>query len=140
MSKIHVIARAAVIDKGYILLTKCRDFFFLPGGHVKHAESIPQAAVRELSEEAALDSTLDCFIGAIECVWDDKGSPFHEINFVFKLKIDDLVAGQEVLSKEPHISFHWVSIKDIEKIKFLPKGMKNLIVSYADEGKKDFVR
>jgi ADP-ribose pyrophosphatase YjhB (NUDIX family) len=51
-NNIHVLSRAVIIDQGHILLCKTLDlpvsFYFLPGGHVKHGESVESAVLRSL--------------------------------------------------------------------------------------------
>jgi len=133
MNKIHIISRAVIRKEDAILLTHHKDFFFLPGGHVKHCESTREALKRELKEEIGIDSKVNCFMGALECVWDNEGVPFHEINFVFDVIVEDLSKNKNLLSRESHINFEWFNLKDLEKINFLPNGMIKFIKSWKIE-------
>ncbi len=51
-NNIHVLSRAVIIDRGSILLCKTLNlpvsFYFLPGGHVEHGESVETSLLREL--------------------------------------------------------------------------------------------
>jgi ADP-ribose pyrophosphatase YjhB (NUDIX family) len=55
----------ALIQNKQILLTKRRDFavWCLPGGHVDFAESVAQAAIREMAEETGLEVRLNRLVG-----------------------------------------------------------------------------
>ncbi|MDP1975362.1 MAG: NUDIX domain-containing protein, partial [Alphaproteobacteria bacterium] len=58
-NNIHVLSRAVIIDQDHILLCKTLDlqinFYFLPGGHVEHGESVCEAVLRELKEESGAE-------------------------------------------------------------------------------------
>lgn len=39
MEKIHIVARALIKSENALLMAHHKDFFFLPGGHVKYCVS-----------------------------------------------------------------------------------------------------
>ena len=91
--RINPIARIVIIKNGYILLTSATEendrfsgeLLFLPGGHVEHLESSRDTIIREMKEEFEGSSKVKVtgFLGALECVWDNNGKPYHEIDLVF---------------------------------------------------------
>ncbi len=93
----RVHASVAVMHEGRVLLVqeaKPSNYgrWNLPGGHVDHGETIPQAAARELREESGLDLPLAGLIGAY--------SGPTSVRFVFRtdLKEKAPIAGHEILA------------------------------------------
>jgi ADP-ribose pyrophosphatase YjhB (NUDIX family) len=138
----HLLSRLVILVDGYLLLTKTykKDgsiFYFLPGGHLEHNEPIQYAAKRELKEECGLDpSQIEniSLVGVYEHSWDNKGEPYHEINFIQTCKVNGLNPAIPVQSLESHINFEWVPLGKITEInllphdfiKYLPQWMKNV--------------
>lgn len=69
-NNIHVLSRAMIIDQRHILLCKTLDlpviFYFLPGGHVEHGESVETSLLRELMEETGAQYKIKRFLGCLE--------------------------------------------------------------------------
>ena len=69
-NNIHVLSRAVIIDQQSILLCKTLDlqanFYFLPGGHVEHGESVRESILRELMEETGSSGKIKRFLGCLE--------------------------------------------------------------------------
>lgn len=134
--RINPIARVVIVKDNHILLTsatKENDRFdsnlhFLPGGHVEHTESAQSAIVREMSEELYnVNLEVTNFLGVLECVWDNKGQPYHELNIVFKGEFDGENIDTPPISKEPHIKYEWFGLDELKKVNLLPKSFENLI-------------
>mgnify|MGYP001040039074 CR=1 FL=1 len=128
--RINPIARIVIIKDGYILLSSATnsnkrfssELHFLPGGHVEHTESARDTIIREMQEEfeEAEKVAVTDFLGILECVWDNKGEPYHEINIVFKGEIDDFDLNAPPKAKETHIVFNWYKLEELEKLNLLP--------------------
>tara|TARA_A100000171_G_C2119482_1_gene139896 strand:+ start:244 stop:675 length:432 start_codon:yes stop_codon:yes gene_type:complete len=132
MDKIHTIARAYIRDKDSLLLAHNGNNFFLPGGHVKYNEPLLTALKREIKEELDLeDVKIGGFFGVVENVWDNKGSPFHEQCFIFEIFSSLLSSDIPVISKEPHITFHWGLITHLQNDNFLPRGINDFLENYS---------
>jgi 8-oxo-dGTP diphosphatase len=69
-NNIHVLSRAVIIDQHHLLLCKTLDlknnFYFLPGGHVEHGESVETSLLRELIEETGSEAKIKRFLGCLE--------------------------------------------------------------------------
>lgn len=56
--RVGVTARALVIHDGHVLFFRVREpgrlWYFLPGGHVEHGESLAECCLREVEEETGL--------------------------------------------------------------------------------------
>lgn len=142
--RINPIARAVIIKDGYILLSSATksnerfagDLHFLPGGHVEHGESARNAIIREMDEEIENGvMTITNFLGLLECVWDNKGKLYHEVNFVFEGNLLNSSIDNPPVAKEPHIQFDWYKLEDLEKLNLLPKSFVKLIPNWLRENR-----
>ena len=136
MSKnnIHVLSRAAIIDEDHILLCKTLDlpisFYFLPGGHVEHGESVIGALLRELIEETGAHCKINRFLGCLEYSFEPGYSSIchnHEYNFIFEAESESLKMGKQIPSLEDHIELNWISLHQLSEIDFRAAPLKTLI-------------
>lgn len=135
--RINPIARIVIIKDGYILLSSATNsnarfsskFHFLPGGHVEHTESAKATIIREMAEEFEDSDKVNVtdFLGVLECVWDNKGKPYHEINLVFKGEIDEIDINNPPKSKESHITFAWYKLDCLDDLNILPRTFSKII-------------
>lgn len=131
MKNIHSITRAYIRDAEYVLLAFTGDYFFLPGGHIEYMESSQDALKRELKEEIGiLDVAITHFIGLVENVWENRGTLIQEQLIVFEIRSKELSKGEKVISKEKHLSFHWVAFEQLDHIHLLPIGMATFLKQY----------
>lgn len=124
---IEFIARGIVMQDGKVLLCKNKklDHYFFPGGHVEFNEFAEEALKREIKEETGAE-IKDCkLVGILENVFKDKKDMIHEINFIFKTKIDK----QDVHSLENHLDFCWVYPKDLANERVLPVLLKKELLN-----------
>ena len=133
----ELIVRALVIRNRKILLcqTNGKDYFFLPGGHVEFGESMYVALRRELMEEMEARITASQFIGGIENIFEQDGVKRHEVSFVFHVDIDLA----QIISKETHISFYWLSFEEFINNNIVPPAMKDAIIEWTAEKETFFI-
>lgn len=131
---IHVLSRAVVIDQGHILLCKTLDlpvpFYFLPGGHVEHGESVEATVLRELEEEAGVKGTVKRLLGCLEHHFEPGHNSIchnHEYNFIFEVTSPFLCSQVKVPQRETHIELQWIEMKTLSHIDFRPDLLKILL-------------
>jgi 8-oxo-dGTP diphosphatase len=133
----HVLARAVILVKGHLLVAKAKNMgnTFLPGGHVELGESMPKTLERELNEELGLKVSVERYLGAVEHSY---GSPKeYEINHVFSASCD----GRGLVpleSREDHLEFLWLALKDLEAHNLMPPPMIKLIRGFAKGNTENF--
>ena len=136
---IHVLSRAVIIDDGHILLCKTLDlqsnFYFLPGGHVEHGESVEKALLRELLEESGAVCTIKRLLGCLEHSFEPgrlSTCHNHEYNFIFEVTSDSLKKNNQIPQLEEHIQLMWIPLYQIAEIAFFPELLKTLIPNWLN--------
>ena len=140
-TNIHVISRGVVIDQNHILLCKTLDlennFYFLPGGHVEHGESIQKAVLREFLEETGAKSVVKRFLGCLEYSFEEGHSSIchnHEYNFIFEMESQDLNFPNKIPQLEDHIELLWIPLDELSMIDFRAEPLKKLIPKWLKLG------
>lgn len=125
--KLHLLARAVIQDGGHVLLAQARGYAhtFLPGGHVEPGEGLRSCLARELAEETDLQFEVGAFLGVVEYEWRD-GSEHrhHELNHLFAAASPGLTRLQAVASREPHLTFAWVSMDELDNRALMPPPLR----------------
>ncbi len=133
----EILVRALIIRDRKILVcqTVGKDYFFLPGGHVEFGESMQVALRRELVEELDARVIASSYIGSVENIFVQNDIKKHELSFVFHVDIDL----REVVSKEDHISFYWLTFEEFIEANVVPPAMKDAIVEWTAEKETFFI-
>lgn len=148
MKQIHVLSRAVIVVEDHILLAfdprptpnhyyeLNKSFYYLPGGHIEHQESAPQALVREIKEETSFNATVKCFLGVIEHAWHFPGDAVcchtHEINLIFEAYGDGMSLDHPIPCQEEHVAFKWVRLEDVPEIDLRPEPLKNHLIKWLN--------
>jgi ADP-ribose pyrophosphatase YjhB (NUDIX family) len=125
--KLHILARGIIKDGSKLLVCKNNTNTFLPGGHLEFGENLTKTLEREINEELGLECIVEKYIGCMESIWEEENIYNQEINHIFLVK--GITQKNEMKSKEKHIKFFWIEVKDMEKENFLPKLMRDVIIN-----------
>lgn len=146
-NNIHVLSRAVIIDQNHILLCKTLDlpvsFYFLPGGHVEHGESVATSLLRELMEETGVVCQIKRFLGCLEYSFEPGYSSIchnHEYNFIFEVESDALKINDKILQCETHIELLWMPLTKLSEIDFRAEPLRALIVQWLKLDNDDSFR
>jgi len=133
----EILVRALIIRDRRILVCQTigKDHFFLPGGHVEFGESMQDGLRRELVEELDARVIASAYIGCVENIFEQNDIIKHEISFVFHVDIDL----SDVVSKEEHISFYWLTFEEFIDANVMPPAMKDAIVEWTAEKEPFFI-
>lgn len=72
------------------------------------------------------------FIGAVENIYSHDKEKHHEINLVFNAKIGRIKTD----SKEKHIDFSLVNIKELSQVEILPITLKKAVLKWLKDKKR----
>lgn len=144
---IHVLTRAVIIDQDHILVCKTLDlpisFYFLPGGHVEHGESVETSLLRELLEETGAECKIKRFLGCLEYSFEPGHSSIchnHEYNFIFEVESDTLKKAHQIQQLEAHIALLWMPLAKLSEIDFRAEPLRELISLWLKSDNNDFFR
>jgi 8-oxo-dGTP diphosphatase len=133
-NNIHVLSRGVTIDQEHILLCKTLDlpisFYFLPGGHVEHGESVERSLLRELMEETGAHCKIKRFLGCLEYSFEPGHSSIchnHEYNFIFEAESESLKIEKQIPQLEAHIELIWVPLHQLSEIDFRAEPLRDLV-------------
>ncbi len=133
-NNIHVLSRGVIIDQDNILLCKTLDlpisFYFLPGGHVEHGESVETSLLRELMEETGAIVQIKRFLGCLEYSFEPGHSSIchnHEYNFIFEAESESLKSNHKIPQLENHIELIWVPLHQLSEIDFRAEPLRELV-------------
>lgn len=132
--KTELIARGLWVHSGRVLLCVNRKsgYCYLPGGHVEPGETITEALIREMDEEAGIRIEPGPAILIVEASFVQKGKPRHEINFVLHVQQTGADAGgagiPTVVSREKDIDFRWASRAEMIGLDLRPACMKEWLL------------
>lgn len=133
-NNIHVLSRGVIIDQYNILLCRTLDlpisFYFLPGGHVKHGESVETSLLRELMEETGAHCKIKRFLGCLEYSFEPGHSSIchnHEYNFIFEAESESLKSNYKIPQLEKHIELIWVPLHQLSEIDFRAEPLRELV-------------
>lgn len=127
----HILARGVIMNgAGEVLLAQARGYTntFLPGGHLDPGESLAETLVRELAEELGVTAQVHGYLGAVEYQWPEETPTHYEINHVFLASVAE---PGELVSREPHLSFRWCPVDQLDVAELEPRPLRALIRQYA---------
>lgn len=131
---IHILARALIVDRGYVLLCQTdhlpNNFYFLPGGHIKPKESAIQTVHREVLEEIGIKCNVQNFLGCVEYRFEPTHTTIchhHEYNLVFLVDPIELNAPNPIESPETQTHLVWIKIEDLASLNVKPEGLASAI-------------
>jgi 8-oxo-dGTP diphosphatase len=146
-NNIHVLSRGVIIDQDHILLCKTLDlpisFYFLPGGHVEHGESVETSLLRELMEETGAGCKIKRFLGCLEYSFEPGHSSIchnHEYNFIFEAESESLKIEKQTPQLEAHIELIWVPLHQLSEIDFRAEPLRELVPEWLKTPASDVFR
>lgn len=120
MGKPLSVAIGAVVRDGEILMIRresgdYQGYWALPGGKIEQGEHVSDAAVRELEEEAGIETVFHEYLGLVSEVFDEKQFMLH----IVVLETED-----ETVSGGCEGDVDWLDLDSIEGFDVVPSDLK----------------
>lgn len=130
---IEFIARGILFKENKILVCKSKSggHYFLPGGHIEFGERADVALSREFEEETGENIIVEKFVGAFENMFTEEYI-HHEVSLIFLIKC----SSDDIVCKEDHIEYAYVTKEDFSRSKFLPEIFKGAILKFWEDGQE----
>lgn len=124
---------ALIVRDNKVLVQKEKDSddYALPGGHVKVGETLTDALIREISEEADLSIECRRLLWSEECFWNWNGKKAHHIVFYYLSELCDNfnIPQDEFIPQRDNsnVLIGWMPIYRLQSITIYPEFLKNQI-------------
>ncbi len=122
--KTELIVRAIIIEQEKLLVNTWNDgYSFLPGGKVKHGESLLNALDREIKEELHVSIHSARLIYLIENFFEQNNKSIHELGFYYLVHCDDLFPDQianQVNPDDDELIFEFVTLNRLSSFDLRP--------------------
>lgn len=126
-----------LIERGSKVLVECNpdlDFVTLPGGKVQTLESSREALKRELKEEMNINLDIKKLKmrALIENFFEMDGKKYHELYFLYKLKVTTKDSAFNKVSKnmDSKASYYkWVKKDELAKVNLLPVVLRKVALT-----------
>ena len=118
-------------------------FYFLPGGHVEHGESVETSLLRELMEETGAECKIKRFLGCLEYSFEPGHSSIchnHEYNFIFEAESESLKSNHKIPQLEAHIETLWMPLNKLTAIDFRAEPLRELVPHWLKSSTSDVFR
>lgn len=127
-SKIRVSVRAVCIaDEKMLFQTDLKDsipVYTTLGGELEPGEKMEERLKIEFMEEAGTEIVIIKYLFVIENFLMYYDKPVHSLEHYFLIKIPSV----QLTSRESHLSFHWLPLKEIESLNIKPQILKDIIL------------
>jgi len=137
--EINVRVRLIIIKKDKILLSYVRDenFYFYIGGKMEYGETVEQACKREIQEECKANFTLKKILYIRDFIVPKINE--HSLELFILGDIDKFEEVEGIIDREfgNNKWQTWVDIKDLSKIKILPKKLTKTLLRNHKQGFKN---
>lgn len=123
--------KGIVVNKGKILLNKCKDehhgeYYSLPGGGQIDYETMEASFVREIKEETGYNAVPNRFVGILEEICVNPNIPeedkkyTHKMIHIFKGCLINEEQQEITETDSLQVGTEWVAIESLQKITIMP--------------------
>ncbi len=144
MKNIRISAKAIIIDRDKLLLTKNQDdhgyFYLFPGGGQEHGETLIQAVRRESVEEIGQQVEVGALLFIREYIGKNHEHAsfdydFHQVEHYF---ICDLINGNRGIAKPTNpdsyqVGLEWLPLDSLMDYRIYPKELLQHIIKYTQD-------
>ena len=121
---IQNVVRGVFLQEGKLLVARATpDLVFLPGGHLEEGETAAACLARECLEEFGAQVSVGALLGVVEICYLDGEQTVHQIDLLLEATMPET----EVSSREPHLTFFWVELDNLDALNLRPVASRAFI-------------
>lgn len=99
------------------------DLVFLPGGHLEEGETAAACLTRECLEEFGAQVNVGALLGVVESHYFDGEQTVHQLDLLLEATLSE----PEVSSREPHLTFFWAGLDELEALNLRPVASRAIV-------------
>ena len=121
---IQNMVRGVLLREGRVLVARATpSLTFLPGGHLEKGETAAACLARECLEEFGAQVSVGALLGGVESRYFDDGQTVHQLDLLLEATLSD----PEVGRREPHLTFFWAELDDLDALNLRPVASQAVI-------------
>lgn len=132
--KLNVRTAGVIIHNNKVLLHRNtnENHYALMGGRIAIGENSADAVKREYKEELGKDVDIIGYVSTVENFFENKGSKYHEIMFVYQLEFlneeyKKIEHDLKNIEGKDYLKYEWVDIDKIDEYHLTPEIMKGIL-------------
>ena len=119
----NVVRGIFIRDNKVLVAQATPDLVFLPGGHLEEGETAAACLARECLEEFGAQVSVGALLGVVESRYQGGEHAVHQLDLLLEATLSD----PEVSSREPHLTFAWVELDDLDALNLRPAASRALV-------------
>jgi len=137
MGAIRIAARAVILHKKRLLLTRCEcqghTYYIAPGGGQEERETLAQTVARECREEIGVEVEVGRLLFVRDYIPPEKGFSYlsherHQVEHFFECRLpDDYRPTEGLVPDSNQVAVEWLDLEALSKVEVYPSWLPEVL-------------